>query len=117
MDVKPACFSSNLAITAITEPGFAKNDEEKIAANPRVITAATMPMRQLSLLLLGLFFATFLYALEQTIVSTAAPQIASDLNAVASMTWIGTSYLLTTTSLAANVWQTVRHLRAPCDHA
>ncbi|KAJ3168162.1 hypothetical protein HDU88_001600 [Geranomyces variabilis] len=96
MDVKPAGFSSNLAIT---EPGFAKNDEEKTAAKPRVITAATMPMRQLSLLLLGLFFATFLYALEQTIVSTAAPQIASDLNAVASMTWIGTSYLLTTTAL------------------
>lgn len=39
--------------------------------------------------------AMLLSALDQTIVSTALPQIASDLNGLSKLSWVATSYLLT----------------------
>ncbi|CAG8575988.1 10983_t:CDS:2, partial [Ambispora leptoticha] len=46
----------------------------------------------------GLGFGVFLSALDQTIVATALPRIASDFNALNQISWVGTAYLLTTTA-------------------
>lgn len=43
----------------------------------------------------ALMLAMLLSALDQTIVSTALPQIASDLNGLSKLSWVATSYLLT----------------------
>ncbi|CAG8693633.1 24703_t:CDS:2, partial [Dentiscutata erythropus] len=53
---------------------------------------------ELFLVTLGLGFAIFLAALDQTIVSTALPKIASDFNGLDQLSWVATSYLLTSTS-------------------
>jgi len=53
------------------------------------------------LVLGGLMLAIVLSALDQTIVSTALPTIASDLGSVQNLSWIVTAYLVTTTSSAA----------------
>ncbi|GLB39226.1 putative MFS general substrate transporter [Lyophyllum shimeji] len=54
---------------------------------------------KVTLILFSLGMASFLYAIEQTIVSTSVSSIGSALHATGSLTWITTSYLLTTTVL------------------
>lgn len=58
----------------------------------------TMPRRQFVLLMGSLYMGVYLSALDATIVTTLLRVIASDLNAVANISWIATAYLL---SLAA----------------
>ncbi len=50
-------------------------------------------------ILIGVMTAMFLGALDQTIVATALPTIARDLNDVRNLSWIVTAYLLTATAV------------------
>ncbi|OMH79070.1 putative MFS-type transporter YusP [Zancudomyces culisetae] len=55
--------------------------------------------RSLWFIIGGLATALFLAALDNTIVSTAMPTIAQDFNSLSSVSWVATSYMLTSTSL------------------
>jgi EmrB/QacA subfamily drug resistance transporter len=52
---------------------------------------------QLALLLLGIELGQLLTALDQTVVSTAAPRILADLSGFAQYAWIATAYLVAST--------------------
>lgn len=54
---------------------------------------------KLGLLTFGLAMATFVIALDNTIIATAIPRITTEFNALNDVGWYGSSYLLTTTSL------------------
>ena len=54
---------------------------------------------KLYLLTFGLFLATFVVALDNTIISTAIPRITTVFDSLNDVGWYGSSYLLTTTSL------------------
>jgi hypothetical protein len=54
---------------------------------------------KLALLTFGLAMATFVIALDNTIIATAIPRITTDFDALNDVGWYGSSYLLTTTSL------------------
>jgi MFS family permease len=47
--------------------------------------------------------ALFVAALDQTIVSTALPTIASELHSASGYTWVGSAYLLANAA-AAPIW-------------
>jgi hypothetical protein len=51
--------------------------------------------------------ALFVAALDQTIVSTALPTIASELHSASGYTWVGSAYLLANAA-AAPIWYTSR---------
>lgn len=51
------------------------------------------------ILLIGLIIAMFFSALDGTIVGTAMPKIVGDLGGLSLMTWLTTSYLLTSTAV------------------
>lgn len=53
-----------------------------------------MPKAQLYTVISSLFMASFLAALDTTVVTTLLTLIASDLNAISSISWIATAYLL-----------------------
>lgn len=53
-----------------------------------------MPKRQAYVVLSSLFMASYLAALDTTVVTTLLTEIASDLNAVSQISWIATGYLL-----------------------
>ncbi|CAB5331361.1 unnamed protein product [Rhizophagus irregularis] len=53
---------------------------------------------QLFLVMFGLAFGVLLAALDQTIVATALPAIASDFKALDKIAWVATAYLLTMTA-------------------
>ena len=53
----------------------------------------------LIILTVGLFLATFVVALDNTIIATAIPKITADFDSLGDVGWYGSSYLLTTTSL------------------
>ncbi|KAI0339235.1 MFS general substrate transporter [Trametopsis cervina] len=55
-----------------------------------------MSKSRIALILFSLGLCTFLYAIEQTIVATAVSSIGAGVKATSSLTWISTSYLLTT---------------------
>lgn len=50
---------------------------------------------EIMVIISALMMAMFLAALDQTIVSTALPRIASDLHGLSKYSWVATSYLLT----------------------
>ncbi|KAK0440828.1 major facilitator superfamily domain-containing protein [Armillaria borealis] len=56
-----------------------------------------MSLVQVSVLLLSLGLALFLFAIDETIVATSVSTIGAELDIKGSLSWITTSYLLTTT--------------------
>ena len=57
-----------------------------------------MTHRQKMAAFFGVLLALLLAALDQTVVSTALPRIASDLHGFSELSWIVTAYLLTSTA-------------------
>ena len=57
-----------------------------------------MTHRQIMVVMSGLLLGVLLAALDQTIVSTALPQIVGDFNALEHLSWVVTAYLLTSTA-------------------
>jgi EmrB/QacA subfamily drug resistance transporter len=76
-----AAASQNVASTAIEAPDANEHQERTHAEIMVIITA--------------LMLAMLLAALDQTIVSTALPRIASDLHGLSKYSWVATAYLLT----------------------
>jgi MFS family permease len=75
-------------------------DEQQVTlpAAPATQTAAQPTERshsEIMVILTALLLAMLLAALDQTIVSTALPRIASDLNGLNRLSWVATAYLLT----------------------
>ncbi|RKP27167.1 major facilitator superfamily-domain-containing protein [Syncephalis pseudoplumigaleata] len=58
-----------------------------------------MSWKRSLILFAGLALTVFLCSLDQTIVATAIPRIASDFNSLADVSWIGSAYLLTTAAV------------------
>ncbi|PGH16034.1 hypothetical protein AJ79_02014 [Helicocarpus griseus UAMH5409] len=56
------------------------------------------PFTRLLIILSALAFTLFVSFIDQTSVSTTLPQIAKDLDAFASISWVGTSFLIANTS-------------------
>ncbi|KAI0225395.1 hypothetical protein L0F63_001752, partial [Massospora cicadina] len=52
-----------------------------------------------TLLILGLVLSIFLAAMDNTIVATALTRITAEFEALGQVTWVASSYLLTTTAL------------------
>jgi EmrB/QacA subfamily drug resistance transporter len=63
----------------------------------KVVGLRSLPRRQVMITLAGVLMAIFLSSLDQTIVSTAMPQIMADLGGFAHYTWLATAYLVTST--------------------
>ncbi|KAF8743642.1 hypothetical protein AX14_001699 [Amanita brunnescens Koide BX004] len=59
-----------------------------------------LPENRLSVVLTGLMLATFLAALDQTIVATALPTIVAKLGGGQDYSWVGSAYLLAAASLS-----------------
>lgn len=68
-----------------------------------VPASVALTKRQIWLVYIGLIFGMFLASLDQTIVSTALPTIVGDLGGATHITWIVTSYLLTST-ISTPLW-------------
>jgi len=75
-----------------------EEEEQKVEEKEPDPPKALLTGGKLALFFVGLCFAVFLAALDQTIVATSAPTIASKLNGFNQYSWISTAYLLTTTS-------------------
>ncbi|CUM62950.1 uncharacterized protein PRCAT00000510001 [Priceomyces carsonii] len=73
---------SNGELTANEETETEENDEY------------ALPMGKLYTVVFSIFMGSYLAALDTTVVTTLLSIIASDLNAVGSISWIATSYLL-----------------------
>ncbi|KAG0324560.1 hypothetical protein BGZ99_001696 [Dissophora globulifera] len=58
----------------------------------------TLPFRELMVVFIGLMLGVFLSSLDQTIVSVCSTKIANDFHSLKEIPWIGTAYLLTSTS-------------------
>ncbi|ORX71699.1 MFS general substrate transporter [Basidiobolus meristosporus CBS 931.73] len=74
----------------------AKGDLEKNVA--KVTSPTEMPFSKLLLVFLGLALSILLAGLDQTIVATALPKIASDFGAFDQIAWVATAYMLTATA-------------------
>lgn len=70
----------------------------KVAASQKVAVIkepGERTHREIMVIISALMLAMFLAALDQTIVGTALPTIANDLHGLSELSWVATSYLLT----------------------
>ncbi|CAG8626252.1 6542_t:CDS:2 [Funneliformis mosseae] len=79
------------------------NDPEAQTLNDETLKNGQVKVQlskiELIMIIIGLSLGVFLATLDQTIVSTALPKIASDFNALDEISWVATSFLLTMTGL------------------
>ncbi|CAG9954499.1 unnamed protein product [Clonostachys rosea f. rosea IK726] len=79
----------------VTEP--TEGDEPpKVPDQKPASDDSLMPLPQLFLTGLGLWFAVFLITLDGTIVANAAPRISDEFHALSDVGWFGSAYALTT---------------------
>lgn len=80
-------------------PAEPKRVLQAAAANPSISAPAGEPPErshaEIMVVITALMGAMLLAALDQTIVSTALPKIASDLHGLSKYSWVATAYLLT----------------------
>jgi EmrB/QacA subfamily drug resistance transporter len=72
-------------------------------SDPSATAGPALAPRDLTLVIVGAMIATFISALDQTIVATALPSIARDLGDVALLSWVVTAYLVTSVCATALV--------------
>jgi EmrB/QacA subfamily drug resistance transporter len=60
---------------------------------------SSLPRREIVLTMGGVMLALFLASLDQTVVSTAMPQIVADLHGFSRYTWVTTAYLVASTTV------------------
>jgi predicted MFS family arabinose efflux permease len=86
------------------------DSETSREALPAPAEPQRIPILQRVAIFGGIFTALFLGALDQTIVTTALPKIASDFQSNSGYTWVGTSFTLASAAVlplygqAANIW-------------
>lgn len=68
-------------------------------AEPKKIAPEHLSSLKLTILVLALFLAIFLTALDRTIVSTAIPRITDQFKSVDDVGWYGSAYFMTSTAL------------------
>ncbi|KAJ7806014.1 ABC transporter [Mycena olivaceomarginata] len=71
--------------------------EEKVPGPPNPYPDTILTGRKLAVVFFAMMLSLFLIALDQTILSTALPRIASDFDSFSLQGWIATSFLLTQT--------------------
>jgi EmrB/QacA subfamily drug resistance transporter len=81
-------FLNNLSMEKKTDLESANNQETSVTLK--------LTNNQLFIVLLGIVLGVFVAGMDETILSTANEAIIEDLNATGSLTWIATSYLMTT---------------------
>ncbi|RUS15319.1 major facilitator superfamily-domain-containing protein [Endogone sp. FLAS-F59071] len=74
------------------------SDTEDVEAQQPDSQAQKLTGMKLALVFLGICLSVFVTSLDQTIVSTSLPRIASDFAALDQISWVGTGYLLTSTA-------------------
>lgn len=73
-----------------------RDQEPASPADEKVVYPSTL---KASVIVSGLFLASFLVALDQTIISTAIPKITDQFKSVTDVGWYGSAYFLTSTGL------------------
>ncbi|ORX88949.1 MFS general substrate transporter [Basidiobolus meristosporus CBS 931.73] len=92
-------YEDTLSNTNDLEKYASKQVDNEQSSPPTPNTQFTeLPLTRLLLIFLGLSLAILLAGLDQTIVATALPKIASDFGALNQLSWVGTSYMLTATA-------------------
>ncbi|KAG8975463.1 hypothetical protein FRB90_009523, partial [Tulasnella sp. 427] len=94
------------------------NENSSVKDEKQVTAATAAPAGQdesklvtgykLILIFIGMLLSIFLVALDQTIVATAIPRIASEFNALEQVTWIASAYFLTQAGLMLTYGQILR---------
>ena len=109
-EITPTATKPSVENEAQTATQAEEQPEKSEFLEPTVSTAPTSSTSEeyesnyvqgskLYMLTFGLFLATFVVALDNTIISTAIPRITTVFDSLDDVGWYGSSYLLTTTSL------------------
>ncbi|ORX82002.1 MFS general substrate transporter [Basidiobolus meristosporus CBS 931.73] len=93
-------FVKQMEIVSEKPPTNEHKDLEKSLGSPdNEVIRTEISYRKLLALFTGLALTFFLGAIDDTIIATSLSHIASDFNALDSISWVGTSYLLSMTIL------------------
>jgi len=98
----PTSIDSPAALSAATGNAEQTPDGETGSPLKREVSlqdqSSRLPPKELALVTTSLLFSIFLSSFEQTSVSTTLPGIARDFGTSTSISWVGTAFLVTSTS-------------------
>ncbi|KAF9928292.1 hypothetical protein FBU30_002514 [Linnemannia zychae] len=89
-------LSSASKLEAGPSPPNTNNTGPLFAQDNGVVTP---PFKELIMVLIGLMLGLFLSSLDQTIVAVCTTKIANDFDSLKDIPWVGTAYLLTSTTV------------------
>ncbi|KAG1730746.1 MFS general substrate transporter [Suillus lakei] len=91
--------SHNMTATADPPSSAVEEAKERLGASWRQVEELVIPKNRLGIVFFGLMCTVFLAALDQTIVATALPTIVAELGGGKNYSYVGSVYLLVSTSL------------------
>ncbi|KAJ7164486.1 transporter [Mycena filopes] len=97
--LSPDHSAMTLAAPSITREGHnqAQSEHDKVVAAPTADASTILTGKKLVLVFVAMLLSLFLVALDQTILATALPRIASDFNAFSLQGWVSSSFILAQT--------------------
>lgn len=72
------------------------------------------PLSKVIVILLALYLAVFLVALDQTIIGVAIPKITDQFKSIADIAWYGSAYFLTSTALQPSFGRVYKIFSVSC---
>lgn len=91
---------------------------DKIAPSENKTTPGNQPeyppLSKVIVILLALYLAVFLVALDQTIIGVAIPKITDQFKSIADIAWYGSAYFLTSTALQPSFGRVYKIFSVSC---
>ncbi|KAG0356713.1 major facilitator superfamily domain-containing protein [Gamsiella multidivaricata] len=84
--------------SSISDASSAHGNLDPGPPHPSDEGVVTLPFKELIIVFIGLMLGVFLSSLDQTIVSVCTTNIANEFHSLSEIPWVGTAYLLTSTS-------------------
>jgi len=100
-DASPSSSADDVEKLAQDQPQGLSPPQDDKGASPAAVQASPEPFqyppfREALLIILALYLAIFLVALDRTIISTAIPRMTDDFHTLDDVGWFGSAYMLTT---------------------
>jgi hypothetical protein len=74
------------------------------------------PLSKVIVVILALYLAVFLVALDQTIIGVAIPKITDQFKSISDIAWYGSAYFLTSTALQPSYGRIYKIFSVSCQH-
>jgi hypothetical protein len=98
------------------DPSLSKDVEDVKEQGEQSNDQEYPPLAKVIVIILALYLAVFLVALDQTIIGVAIPKITDQFKSISDIAWYGSAYFLTSTALQPSYGRIYKIFSVSCQH-